>query len=171
MRRALPLLVAALAACGPTSGAPPAGASDGGDGQFVAFAADFAGYRTWAHITVVDDGGDPTHAAAVLTEYINESVPAAGVPFPVGTIIVKEPTTGDPDTRQAFAMVKRGGTYNAGGAAGWEWFELQNVDDAGDVGILWRGTAPPLGEKYAGNISGDCNTCHQTAPHDAVFAQ
>jgi hypothetical protein len=165
----------ALAACG------QAQANDVGDdaaaapgsGEFVAYTADFDGYRGWSHITVFDDGGagSPVHAPTTLVEYINRSSPGPHADFPVGTILVKESASGDPDTRQAFAMTRRGGTFNPSGAAGWEWFELQNTGDAGTLTILWRGVAPPAGEVYAGNVNGDCNTCHEKAPHDGVFAQ
>jgi hypothetical protein len=141
--------------------------------EFVAYTSDFDGYRGWSHFTVFDDGGagGAVHVATTFVEYRNNPDAAADPAFPLGTIIVKEAPTGDPDTRQAFAMVKRGGGFNASGAIGWDWFELQNVDDAGDVQIVWRGVEPPMGEIYSGNVSGDCNDCHQHAPHDDVFAQ
>jgi hypothetical protein len=165
-----------LAACGQAR----TGVADTGDagagqgtGQFIAYTADFDGYRAWSHITVVDDGGtgSAVHMATTLIEYINRPPPAPTAVFPEGTILVKEAATGDPSTRQAFAMAKRGGDFNAAGAAGWEWFELQSLDSAGTVEIVWRGTAPAAGQVYAGNVNGDCNACHEKAPHDGVFAQ
>ncbi|HEY4012951.1 MAG TPA: hypothetical protein VGM06_06420 [Polyangiaceae bacterium] len=148
---------------------------DANDGaaSFIAYAADFDGYRSWSQTTVFDDGGagGSVHPGAELVEYINRPSPTDGGVFSEGTVIVKEGIDGDPATRQAFAMAKRGGTYNAGGALGWEWFEVQNIDAAGDVQIIWRGTVPPQGETYSGNVNGDCNTCHRQAPHDAVFDQ
>jgi hypothetical protein len=177
-RCAIAVAVAACigAGCGSgdgSHGSSSAATSADAAGEFYAFAADFAHYRTWSSLVVVDDAGtgDPAHLDTVLVEYINQPAPPVGEPFPQGTILVKEGTSGDPNTRQAFAMVKRGGAYNADGAAGWEWFEVQNDDDAGDVAIVWRGTAPPSGQTYSGNVNGDCNGCHVKAPHDAVFAQ
>ena len=163
-----------LGACTPAATSGDAGAGTGtGAGEFVAFASDFDGYRTWAHASVVTDGGSggAVHTDTVLVESINRGPVARDSDFPQGTILVKEGTTGEPNTRQAFAMVKRGGDYNAGGAAGWEWFELQNTGDGGEntVEILWRGIAPPQGEVYAGKVNGDCNTCHVNAPHDGVY--
>jgi hypothetical protein len=175
-RVGLGIAAALLASCSQAS-TSNTGAADSGvgptAGEFIAYTADFDGYRAWSHITVVDDGGagGSVHVQTPLIEYINRPPPAPTAAFPVGTILVKEAATGDPGTRQAFAMAKRGGDYNAAGAAGWEWFELQNIDSSGTVEILWRGTAPPAGEVYAGNVNGDCNTCHEKAPHDGVFAQ
>jgi hypothetical protein len=170
------LASACVLACGcgsaaaPSSGAPRDG---GGLPEFIAFASSFEDYRAWSHFTVFDDGGagGAVHVATTLIEYRNDPDASSDPGFPLGTIIVKEAPTGDPDTRQAFAMVKRGGGFNASGAAGWEWFELQNVDDAGHVQIEWRGVEPPMGEVYSGNVSGECNDCHEHAPHDDVFAQ
>jgi hypothetical protein len=161
-----------LGGCSPSSSAP-APASAPVEQGFVAFAADFHAYRTWTRTTVVDDGGNggAIHTDTVLAEYINDASAAGFAVFPVGTLIVKEGTTGDPATRQAFAMSKRGDAYNEAGVPGWEWLELQNLDDAGDVQIVWRGTAPPQSQVYAGNVNGDCNTCHAKAPHDGVFAE
>lgn len=128
---------AGLVGCGSraTAASGAAATSTASDGEFIAFAGDFAGYRVWPHIEVVDDAGagDPAHTDTQLVEYSHLVAPSSSAPFAPGTLIVKEGTTGDPDTRQAFAMAKRGGDYNAGGAVGWEWFELQNVDDAGAV--------------------------------------
>jgi hypothetical protein len=173
--RGASLVVAALTAASCAPPGAPAGAqgtADGGASEFVAFAPDFGGYRSWSSLDVFDDSGagEPAHVSAQLVEYINQPRPPAGTPFAVGTIIVKEAVVGDPDTRQAFAMAKRGGDYNPGLPA-WEWFEVQNIDNAGDVDIIWRGIAPPAGQTYSGNVNGDCDTCHERAPHDGVYAQ
>ncbi|HEY0715045.1 MAG TPA: hypothetical protein VGF45_20355, partial [Polyangia bacterium] len=63
-----------------------------------------------------------------------------------------------------FAMVKRGASYNARGARGWEWFELRERD--GRFTIAWRGLDAPSGEGYGGGGDaevdplGGCNSCH-----------
>jgi hypothetical protein len=68
-------------------------------------------------------------------------------------------------------MAKRGGDYNAEGALGWEWFDL-DLTESGGVAVDWRGPVPPegrgyecaLGEDDAGSEGvGDCNTCHGAA--------
>jgi hypothetical protein len=73
------------------------------------------------------------------------------------------------DKRQYFAMVKRGGSENAYGAKGWEWFELQNAAD-GTPGIVWRGVNPANGS-YGGNPTGGCNPCHVACGNDSVCAK
>jgi hypothetical protein len=142
---------------------------------FIAFASNFSNFQSWTHypaLGVADGGaGDPVHTDPTLVEYINQRAPSASSPFPVGTIIVKEGSEGDPLTRQFFAMVKRGGDYNATGAIGWEWFELQNqADPPNSVSIIWRGFGPHAGEIYGGDAKAGCNECHLGAPHDFVFA-
>ncbi len=171
-------LCACLLACGnaPTpasSGATqPVEPSD--TDAFIAFSSDFQDFEQWDHFAA--DGGDggaqdPVHTDPTLVEYVNRRAPAGADAFPVGTLIVKEGMQGDPLTRQFFAMAKRGGTFNAGGALGWEWFELQHAAaSAGAVTIVWRGYGPPESEIYGGNAKAGCNECHMTAPFDSVFA-
>ena len=69
-------------------------------------------------------------------------------------------------------MAKRGGGYNADGAAGWEWFDLDPSPTTTRPLIDWRGPTPPegrgyecaLGEGEAGaERIGDCTTCHRAA--------
>lgn len=139
---------------------------------FIAFADDFSGFHEWPSFPVYDEAGigDPVHPDHQLTEYINHPKAQGIAQFPVGTIIVKEGSLGDPSTRQFFGMVKRGGNYNETGVVGWEWFELRNqAEPASTVSIVWRGFGPPLGEVYGGDAKAGCNECHLTAEHDAVF--
>jgi hypothetical protein len=90
-------------------------------------------------------------------------------PFPVGTIVVKESGDGDLTTRHVFAMVKRGGDFNATGMVNWELFELQNGAD-GSVSMMWRGVGPTNGDAYGGDATVGCNTCHlSAAPQDFIF--
>jgi len=72
---------------------------------------------------------------------------------------VKESGDGDLPSRHVFAMVKRGGGFNAEGAKEWEWFELHNEANGG-VTIVWRGVGPATGDAYGGVSTGGCNTCH-----------
>lgn len=137
---------------------------------FTAFGKDFAGYHSWTAFDTTDDADlAGIHDGSTVTEYINQ-VPASGLSeFPVTTIIVKE-ATGGTLPHELFAMVKRGGDYNSA-LPGWEWFELQNLDDGTDrVKIVWRGFGPPDGESYGGDSSSGCNTCHFDCNNDGVCA-
>jgi hypothetical protein len=145
---------------------------DGGtqSGTFIAFSADFAGFHDWQSFDVTKDAAPGTiHPDAMLIEYLNKAPPSGSTEFPVGTIIVKEGTDGDPMTRQFFAMAKRGPNWNVDGATGWEWFELRNEANGG-AGIVWRGVGPPAGEVYGGDPNAGCNTCHVQCGNDAVCA-
>jgi hypothetical protein len=148
-------------ACGTSSAAP-----EGDGGTFTAFGSDFQGFESWTKQTI-ENGlpGGATHIAGTRSIYINELPPAGATEFPVGTLIVKVTADG-----KIFARAKRGGTFNARGAAGWEWFEL--VEDAqGQVAIRWRGLGPPLGETYGGDPNAGCNMCHKLATaNDYVLA-
>lgn len=156
----------------------------GADGQtaatFLAQNADFADYKSWPHIVVGTGPVTDGHTSQDRTVYIN-AVPADDAEsFDVGTIMVKEGSgkeaeggTGD----EIHAMVKRGGTFNAAGAAGWEWFELA-PSTTGSLLIKWRGEQPPDGESYgcvAGVCDtgfGGCNECHSGArANDFVLSE
>lgn len=143
--RALLGVVLLGVACGPGGEAPDAGA-----GSFIAFSQDFEGFTTWASSTLPDAGPD-VHTAGPRTVYLNARPPPGSTAFPKGTIIVKKMPF------NTFAMVKRGGGYNASGALEWEWFEL--VESQGSVAIKWRGLGPPAGEMY-GKSGQTCNQCH-----------
>jgi hypothetical protein len=150
-------------------------ASGGDDGgaptSFVASESDFAGFHSWstAQATAADDAGDGLHGVGPLEVYWNEAPPHGSTSFPVGTIVVKETEEADVTQRVVFAMVKRGGGFNSGGANGWEWFSLQDNAD-GSVTILWRGVVAPPGQTYANQAIGDCNGCHTLASsNDSVW--
>jgi hypothetical protein len=160
-----------LAAC---SGNSPAGGADGGsaDGDvFLAFAKDFTGYHAWEAFDVT--GGAELagiHDGSTVMEYINHAPPSGLTEFPVRTIIVKE-ATGGTIPHEIFGMVKRGGGYN-NGLPGWEWFELENIDDGTDrVKFVWHGFGPPDGESYGGDSTNGCNTCHFDCGNDGVCAK
>jgi hypothetical protein len=161
-------LTLALVACG---GAPPPPTPDAG-APFIAFAADFTGFRSWRSTPGVAPAGAPqppeaVHGAA-LTSYLSRAPASGSDAFPVGTLIVKEPSDGGVVGRHAFAMAKRGGGYNSAGATGWEWFELESLDDE-HVTVVWRGFGPPSAEAYGGNPTA-CNDCHvQAVANDFVW--
>ncbi len=153
-------------ACGTPTANPGSG-----EPQFVALASDFKGYHSWKSFDVTTDAPQAgIHDGSTVTEYVKALPPSGSTSFPVGTIIVKE-ATGGTIPHELFAMVKRGGGFNAG-APGWEWFDLQNLNDgADDVGIVWHGLAPPPGDTYSGSASAGCNTCHAACGNDAVCAK
>jgi hypothetical protein len=137
---------------------------DGGLQLFIAQPADFGGFGDWMSHTIVGapPEGSP-HTTGMRTVYLNHA-PAHGAKlFAVGTIIVKtvHSSPGDMTLDQTFAMAKRGGNYDAGGAAGWEWFELDTTVDPPD--IIWRGVAPPAGIVYSTVSAVDCSGCHAAA--------
>jgi hypothetical protein len=162
-------LALSLGACGggPSSSAPPGG----GDEVFLAFAKDFRGYHSWEAFDVT--GGAELagiHDGSTVMEYLNRPPPSGRSEFPVHTIIVKE-ATGGTIPHEIFGMVKRGGGFNQN-LPGWEWFELENLDDDKDsVKIVWQGFGPPKGETYGGDADSGCNTCHLACGNDGVCAK
>jgi hypothetical protein len=160
---------AAVVMCTSMLGCSTASGGDAGESPttFVAYASDFAGFRTWASTPGVAPGAPQPAGSAdggvhsgTLTTYINRKPAKGSTSFPVGTIIVKEPDGPAITDRQIFAMVKRGGGFNVDGATDWEWFELRSVD-AENVTILWR-AIPAGSEAYAANPN-LCNDCHTMA--------
>ncbi len=163
------LLAWAGLGCG-TSGTPP---SVTAPSVFVATEASFCGFHEWSNgaATTENDAADGLHSVGTLSVYCNHSPPHGDITFPVGTIIVKETEQSDPTARTTFAMVKRGGGFNAAGAQGWEWFSLQDGAPGDDdcATILWR-VAAPSSETYFGTPSGDCDGCHlQAGGNDSVW--
>jgi hypothetical protein len=175
-----------LGALGLACGATPPSSMPGT--TFTAFATDFEGFHSWPSAPATPSpnlppvpGGDGVDAGTIaadggvhvlpLTVYWNRPPPTGSTTFPVGTIIVKETDEADLTARKIFAMVKRGGDFNATGAVNWEWFELQNGVDSGVV-INWRGFGPPSGsaDVYGGNPT-ICNNCHViAAANDDVWS-
>ena len=152
MRAMRVLLLAAIAACSGKS-APSADSNE----TFVAFPASFQPFRTWTQFHSDGPADDGTFPAAVLgprTQYINKVPPHGSKLFPVGTIIVEVRDSG-----AILAGVKRGGTYNLGGALDWEWFGLAEDPTTGAVSVNWRGITPPAGG-YGGIPTEGCNDCH-----------
>lgn len=167
----LPLLL--LAACagtdGSEDGAVPSDVLDAGSSQFIAQASSFQGFRSWRALDVAStstghglDGG--------RTIWSNQAPPVDSAAYPNGSILVKATTVGAPQEWVIHAMVKRGGNYNAAGAAGWEWFEL-GLDAQERTVIIWRGIT---GDRYGGHDAGmalGCNDCHAHGGRDGVMTQ
>lgn len=132
--------------------------------QFVAMTSDFQNFRSWGYLSLGQRPaqGD-THTQGELRVFVNALPPESSEHFPVGTMIVKESLANhrEGQPKQHFAMVKRSATFNAQGAKGWEWFELN--EDGKVVAIAWRGLGAPDGENYGGDPAGTCNGCHQMA--------
>ncbi|HEY2902953.1 MAG TPA: hypothetical protein VGL59_20390 [Polyangia bacterium] len=153
------LLLTLQAGCGtpPMDGEPP-------DGTFIAFARDFADFRTWPSSQFDGAVDGNVHIAGTRTVYINKKPAAGSTAFDVGTLIVKTV-----DSTEIFARAKRGGNYNVDGAIGWEWFEMKDTD-AG-LAIVWRGITPPAGScPYGSLVGGVCNDCHKAgAANDFVL--
>lgn len=148
-----------------TESPPDAGAS------YIAFARDFADFRTWERIAVEGAMLPVGVAPGPTSVYANARRPRGVRRFPVGTILVKAVERGAPHEWVIHAMVKRGVPYNADGAVGWEFFELAFDEGAEAPHVVWRGTGPPSGHGYAalGRDAGSepvplvCNDCHAAA--------
>jgi hypothetical protein len=154
MTRALGSLILLLVACGQSDEA----ATKSTD-HFIPLQRDFTNYRQWRAFDLGVAPADSVHPEGRRIVYLNQALPSGSAAFPAGTILVKAVTPLDGSTASIFAMAKRGGTYNAQGAVGWEWFELQDGAD-GTTLIVWRGITPPSGEGYGNVVGGACNTCH-----------
>jgi hypothetical protein len=143
-----------LVACGQSDG----GTTDSTD-HFIPLQRDFTNYRQWRAFDLGVAAADSVHPEGRRVVCLNQAPSSGSTAFPTGTILVKTVTPSDGSTASIFAMAKRGGTYNAQGAVGWEWFELQDGSD-GTALIVWRGITPPSGEGYGNVVGGACNTCH-----------
>ena len=160
------ILLAAAACSSDGGGEEPQDTSE----IFLAATRDFNGYHGWPGHDVTDEATlIGIHDLSTVIAYLNQAPEPGSTEFPLGTVIVKE-ATGGSEEHQLFAMAKRGGGFNSG-APGWEWFELENLDEAKDtVKIVWRGFGPPLGEEYGGDAKGGCNSCHGKCP-DSVCSK
>lgn len=145
----------ALLACVTACGGGPAGVDAGPPDVFLAFSSSFTDFRSWTffHSDGPAAGTQPPDVLGPRSQYLNQVPPAGSSEFPVGTMIVEVRESG---AGHILGAVKRGGSYNAGGAKNWEWFEL--VENP--VAIVWRGVGPPNGETYGGDPNGGCNSCH-----------
>jgi hypothetical protein len=186
--------VLGLATFSPGCGSSGGDAIDGGDDgsgstctQFIASESAFNNFTSWKvqyHLTtkvvLAPDGGvDTVHGQGPRDVYVNlgspgqPPCPAEGATeFPQGTILVKVMPQTNLMATDVFAQVKRGCGVNAGGAEGWEWFDLLTDQNGGpkDASILWQGYSPPASSQYGGNPT-ECNVCHAAmgAGNDSVI--
>jgi hypothetical protein len=166
---ALLVAFATLACSGSGANEASGGAGTSSD-TFLPFAKDFRGYHSWQSYDVTGDAAlAGIHDGSTVIEYVNQLPPSRATEFPVHTMIVKE-ATGGTIPHELFAMAKRGGGYNAA-LPGWEWLELQSLDDGNDgVKIVWEGFGPPNGDTYGGDAGSGCSTCHLACNNDGVCA-
>lgn len=140
---------------------------------FIALQKDFQNFKSWEAYVVGSDAvaGTGGHPKGQRTVYINKLPPPGSAHFPVGTMIVKVRDEGPGLEPENHAMVKRGGDFNAKGAVGWEWFDIDFVDGDPEATVIWRGLTPPVGHGYrtmggetaTNATTGDCNSCHAAA--------
>ncbi len=156
------------------------GAPEPGD-EFVAFQSDFADFQQWNSYYLGDGALGDSTLVGPRTAYMNIEPQSGSAQFPVGTMIVKTAEVADsPVDWVVIGMAKRGAGYNADGAVGWEWFDLE-CTDSGSVVIDWRGLGPPEGQGYECALGsdtgddpllGDCSTCHAAASsNDYVLSE
>lgn len=164
--RCLVALALALAGCG--GDAPPT--------EHVASEADFAGFDTWERFDRGHRGFLPSHPDGQTYVYRNHPPPEGTTHHPVGTIVVRVTMAGPESDWEVHAMVRRGGTFNATGAAGWEYFDLSlaRTGDRLTPTINWRGEGPgDSADGYAHGAEGvalGCNHCHAAvARHDGLI--
>ena len=133
------------------------------DEMYIAEQIDFAKYMTWGAIDLGMGTGGTGHPVGEEYGYRNKM--AKNGEYPVGTILVKEIHIDAIKTDwDLFAMAKRGGAYNAGGAEGWEFFTLKLDDELVPI-IQTRGTNPADADSnshgYGQAENGiTCNRCH-----------
>lgn len=157
------LLCAALAA-GCTEGEPGS--------VFIALQSDFASFESWPKF-FLGDGPLDGHPTGGRHGFINKPAPKGSTTYPVGSILVKTVEFGTSKLEwEMFAMAKRGGEYNLGGAKDWEFFTLK-FSTGGVPVIVTRGTNPAdlesdggaPGHGYADTAGTGitCNRCHGLA--------
>jgi hypothetical protein len=165
-RAALLVAAAMLIACG----------GDEAPTEHVATEADFVGFDTWERFDRGHRGFLPSHPDGATYVYRNRPPPPGATHHPVGTIVVRVTMAGPESDWEVHAMVRRGGGFNAAGAAGWEYFDLR-LEHTGEQltpRIRWRGEGPGDSEDgYAHGAEGialGCNHCHAAvARHDGLI--
>ncbi len=128
----------------------------------VAEAADFANFRDWTLVDERDDRNPLLGQAhqisvegSVRRVYQKQLFANPNPEYPIGTILVKEITSGD-EVLEVTAMVKRGGNIsNQGGD--WEWFFID--DSTGEIALDDNGE-PRRGPNLN---NGGCVGCHSVA--------
>jgi hypothetical protein len=103
---------------------------------------------------------------------LSHAAPKGAKEYPVGTMIVKtiEPPGAPATDWEVFAMAKRGGDFNPGGARNWEFLRLKILPPNDVPHIVTRGltAADPDdgGPGYFDQLGQDfinmCNGCHGT---------
>jgi hypothetical protein len=143
--------------------------------NYIALQTNFRDYEDWMKFDT-DVMGEHAGTVGTITEYLNKLPDMGATEFAVGTMIVKTVQPTDGPVPAIHAMVKRGGAFNKSGAIGWEYFELSK-NDKGTPTIVWRGQAPPTGEKYknllmpdSNVLEADCNGCHVVSKNDAILS-
>jgi hypothetical protein len=142
---------------------------------FIALDSDFASFPSWERVAL-GDAPLAGHPPGPRFGYLNHRAPKGADAYPLGTIVVKtvEPMAAH-ESWEIFAMSKRGGNFNPGGARDWEFFRLKFV--GGVPHIVSRGENafdPDVdgGGGYLGNVPGAfatlCNGCHGTTASAAT---
>lgn len=158
------LVALLLTAC--TCGAP----EDTTPSTFVATEADFVDFDRWERFERSDQSFLPSHLGGETYVYLNRRPPEGAERYPVGTIVIRVTQAGPASDWEVHAMALRGDGYNAEGAVGWEYFDLE-IERTGEQltpRIHWRGEGPgDEGDGYAHGAEGvqlGCNHCHGAVP-------
>lgn len=143
---------------------------------FVADERSFVDFDRWERFDRGPRGFLPSHPDGETYVYLSQRPPEGATAFPVGTIVVRVTAAGPMSDWEVHAMVKRGGGYNAAGAVGWEYFDLDMVRTGETLTprVNWRGEGPgDDGDGYAHGAEGvalGCNHCHAAVTeHDGMI--
>jgi hypothetical protein len=149
------------------------GSTGGDDGTFIALQSSFAGFRQWQSYYLGDNelaGHPPGKRYGYIKQKTTDSK------YPVGAVILKTVESGTSEADwELFGMAKRGGSFNAGGAVGWEFFTMR-IGSTGEPVIYSRG-ANPSDADADGGLTGTgysdpagsgttCNRCHGVSGTD-----
>ncbi len=144
------------------------GSGGGSSNVYIPLPNDFIPFREWTRI-FLGDGPLEGHPAGPRYGYVK--IKPGPTEYPIGAIIVKTVESGTPQQWDVFAMAKRGGGYNAGGATNWEFFTMI-INDSDTAIIVNAGTNPQDADRDAGLGHGysdpsgtgiTCNRCHGVA--------
>ena len=130
----LGMLAVSLLSC---AGKDPGTSNAAETSTFLPNLSDFADFHTWPSFPAGNDAiADSIHLVGPRRVYINKLPKPGSTEFAAGTIIVKETQQDDVTARDVIARAKRGGTFNAEGAVGWEWWELKNTANQARITML-----------------------------------
>jgi hypothetical protein len=146
-------------------------------GVFIALQRDFAPFREWTRF-YFGEGAVLGHPVGKRYGFVKRALQPGESAYAVGDMIVKTvevvpspsptpfPEVIPEQEWDLFAMVKRGGNFNAAGAKNWEYFTLRINPDGVPV-IVSRGTDASddpnaSGHGYTGATGNiiRCNGCH-----------